>query len=347
LESVPVHQIEIEQVEVFPPVLTDDTDSINSGVQSDLEVIIETLTDVPVDTLVKTFVATSDIAKLVSSNTLSFNPLGSDVLTKTVMLLKNGLAYTDLKTPPGELEIPSSLESAVGTAWTFWRQDEETGAIYLGVDESGDELLLKGAEIDITPLTIDDIAGVHTKIRADIRGATQFTRWSDIVFHNDGTFEYAESTLSTTGGPDTYWHDSFESSFSYVSANRPVDGYDSASGETHTEPRKDMFGSYKLAEDGLSIDLNYADGSVKSRLIYKNDGYVHFGETFYKSRTEQKEQLANWRKKASSTPPNGLMLLNPAWLAVVADSIAAANDNRSSLSCPILALKSAPGGSKV
>jgi len=343
LETVPDLQINEEQLDVFSPISTDGADGSegDSAVKNLVEAVVETLTETPVDTLVSTFVETEDIAKLVSSKAHAWTHVGLKMVEKTIMLLKNGMAYTDLTTPPGDLEIPTSLETA-GPSWTSWRQDEETGAIYLGSEGAESEERLSGVEIDLEPLSIADIAGTHTKVEAESWSATHETRWSDIVFHEDGTFEYARTTVRTTGGYDTHWLNSFTQSATYVSANRPTDGTDGASNdESNGPPNTNMFGSFSLAEDGLSIELTYADGSVESRLMYKSDGYVHFGESSFKTRHETMEELASMREKIMALTEDEAVL-GADWLAVLAESAAAANDKRGLLTDLIYAPRNSP-----
>jgi len=335
LESVPELIIDEEQLEeqldAFAPVSTDGNDGGNSAVQNLVEAVVETMADTSVETLVNTFVQTDDIAKLVSSKSIAWSHVGKKLVEKTIMLLNNGMAYTDLTTPPGQLEMPSSLESVAGSAWTSWHQDEETGAIYLGSESTGGKERLVGAEIDTSPLSIEDIAGTHTKVEARSWSSTQETHWSDIVFHEDGVFEYAYTTVSTTGGYDTLWMESMSQSASYVSANRPVIHADGTVEESNGTPNTNMFGSFKLAEDGLSIELTYADGTEESRLIYKNDGYVHFGSSSFTTRHETKDQLARIHERRQALGGGGAYSGRAEWFAILADSMEAANRNREQL----------------
>jgi len=351
METIPELQVVAEQSDVFSTAPTDDPvsnkdKSGESVVQGIVEAVAETMAETSVETLVNNFVKTEDIAKLVSSTSLVSNTrsimnlIGKKMVEKTVMLLKNGMAYTNLTTPPGQLEIPSSIESAVGSAWTTWRQDEETGAIYLGSESAGGETRLTGVEIDLEPLSIADIAGTHTKVEAKAWSATQQTQWSDVIFHEDGTFEYAVTTLRTTGGYDTHWLESFSQSASYSSANRPVVNADGTIEPSDGPPRTNMFGSFKLAEDGLSIELTYADGSVESRLIYKNDGQVHFGGKSFTTRQATKEELAQWRERLLALDDDNF--LGADWLSIIADSAAAVNDHRDGLSALIHAPSTGP-----
>ena len=355
IESIPELLVEVEQLDVFSPVPTEGSAGSKAGsdavsgevaVQNLVEAVVETMAETSTETLVKTFVETEDIAKLVSSTTLVsssksiLNLIGKKMVEKTVMLLKNGMAYTDLTTPPGQLEIPSSIESAVGSAWTTWRQDEETGAIYLGSEDTGGETRLTGVEIDLEPLSIEDIAGTHTKVEAKAWSATQQTSWSDVIFHDDGTFEYAVTKVRTTGGYDTHWVDSFSQSTNYLSANRPVVNADGTTEYLNGPPRTNMFGAFKLAEDGLSIELTYANGSVESRLIYKKDGYVHFGEKSYKTSQATQQELMQRRERLLSLGDENI--LGADWLSVIADSAAAANNNTGRLTELIHALSTGP-----
>ena len=337
LESIPELQVEVEQLDVFSPAPTDasninEAESGESMAQNLVEAVVETLAETSIETLVSNFVETEDIAKLVSSTSLVssqrsiLNHIGKQMVEKTIMLLKNGMAYTNLTTPPDRLEIPSSLDDKVGSSWTTWRQDEITGAIYLGSEETGGEIRLTGVDIDLEPLTVEDIAGTHTKVEARAWSATQQTRWSDVIFHEDGTFEYAQTTVRTTGGYDTHWVESFSQSVSYLSANRPVVNADGIEEPSKGLPRTNMFGSFKLAEDGLSIELTYANGSVESRLIFKKDGYVHFGEKSFKTSQATKQQLAQSRARLLALGEQNF--LGADWLSVIADSAAAANGDR-------------------
>ena len=274
------------------------------------------------------FVTSELIAKVVSTASSSWSTVGIELVEKTVMLLNNGMAYIDLTSPPGSLILPDTLENT-DSRWTTWRQDE-SGAIYLAKPDSELESLLVGEEIDLTPLKNEDVAGLHTKMTAVTYGATMVTTWSDIKFNLDGTFEQASSVLTTTGSAGTMLLDTFTASFHQHTASGSSDiisgkseliglgdAVVQAAGSTYQSPNKHLYGSYNLLEDGLTIEMHYANGVVKRELFYQSNNYVNFETNSYKTQQygeQYLEDILNFTQRLES----GSRVI---WLSLVADSV--------------------------
>jgi len=264
-------------------VTTDEHQQLSTNIEADE---IEPFTDE------SEFVVPELIAKVISTATTSWSAVGLKLKENTVMLLKSGLAYTSLNGPPGDLALPRDINEP-GSKWTTWRQDE-SGAIYLATPGSDGESLLSGEEIDLTPLTNEDIEGLHTKANAATYGATMITSWADMRFNHDGTFEKARSVLTTTGGSGTMLIDQFTSSFHQYTADGSsgVVGTKSdmgGSGDAQVvnansdsqRPNKNLYGTYHILEDGLTIEMRYANGRVDRELLYRGENYVFVGGSSY------------------------------------------------------------------
>ena len=280
------------------------------------------------------FVVPDLIAKVVTNSAISLAISGLELIEKTVILLKNGLAYTNLISPVGELAIPDDLTDA-DSSWTTWRQDE-TGAVFLAERGGNSETLLTGEQIDFKRLENQDITGLHSKMNTVTYGATTVTTWSDIRFNSDGTFERASSVLTTTGGAGTLILDTFTSSFHQHtpgSSTNVISGISHLSGDAAVtlgsesaveRPNTHLYGTYQLLDDGLTVEMQYASGAVTRELFYQGGNYIFFGTSSYQSHKTQQSTMHYL---------NSLKLLSEGlaadkrhvWLALVADSVAKAN----------------------
>jgi len=271
------------------------------------------------------------IARVVSTSSVSLSVVGIQLVETTVMLLKNGLAYTNLTKPPGELELPSELDNA-DARWTTWRQDD-SGVIYLASRGSEHESILAGEEIDLKLMSTEDIAGLHTKTTAETYGATMMTTWSDIKFNLDGTFEKTKSMLTTTGGVGTSLLESFSSTFSQDSPHSSSNTFsgnselsepgDVISINTMSEveqPNTHLYGNFIVLGDGLSIEMQYANGTVSRELLYRSKNYVHFGAASYQTQTQPEHYLERMQSLLESRDED----MRGLWLSLLADSVSAA-----------------------
>ena len=280
------------------------------------------------------FVTPELIEKVVVTTENVRSYVGLKLVETTVFLLRNGLAYTGLSKPPNELELPASFEMAdAENGWTTWHQGD-SGEIYL--QQPGDEnrTLLSGEEINFSVLSNEDIAGLHTRVSAQTYGASQTTTWSHMVFNEDGSFELAESVLTTTGGADTLLNDTFTSSFQQHSASgsrvavtntaESIGSSDIVALANHSEsekPNEHLFGTYKLLQDGLSIELLFANGTVKRELFYRAENRVHFGSSSYRTQTAEQGGLDNFRMLVTDSAA----YKRHNWLALMAESFAPAS----------------------
>jgi len=277
------------------------------------------------------FITTALIEKVVATGENVRSLVGLKRVETTIILLNNGMAYTGLSKPPGEIELPVSLDFiADSDEWTTWRQNV-SGEIYL--QHPAGEKLLVGEEITIGGVSSNDIAGSHTKITAETYGASQITTWSDLIFNEDGSFELNKAVLTTTGGADTLLVDTFTSSIEYHSANGSraavtgktelsgTDDFTAITNRLETQkPNEHLFGTYSLLEDGLTIELSFANGVVQRELFYRGENYVHFGDSSYRTRAEEISGIDLIRELAAGPAQGG----SHVWLTLMADSFAVA-----------------------
>ena len=264
------------------------------------------------------FVSTEHILKIVATTA---SELGN------VLLLQNGMAYINLNGPPGNLTVPGTIGTLENSHWTTWSQGEN-GAFSVIDPTSLKEISLIGN--DLQPVNAQEILGGHSNIASETGSVTTTTTWSDLVFNADGSFQVYRSELTTIGGAETMF-DSFNSTYKYTSAygssagvssktdlSEPFEVIATNAQEADQKIHTDMFGTYRLLDGGLSIEMSFADGTVRHELISRGDAHIDIGSSIYLSREQ------DWSPEDKLQALYGVDGARADWLAIVADSIASA-----------------------
>lgn len=195
-----------------------------------------------------------------------------------ILLLKNGWAYTDMQSSPLSLAVePSGLTP--GDSWALWRSTNE------GLHEIQDALTgvwnsIVGQKVDTSPKSAEDVAGVFKSYSADTQLIYSATSTSTLQLSPDGIFTntYSSTITNENGHLDaTYTLHTFGSaagrgsSFSGSVESNGSTRATASSSETPSTVAGDMFGSYRILEDGVTLELQFADGSSKQQLFFKTE----------------------------------------------------------------------------
>ncbi|WP_157735709.1 hypothetical protein [Granulosicoccus antarcticus] len=189
------------------------------------------------------------------------------------LLLNNGWAYTKLQASP--LDLPTGpSEQTSGDGWAIWRSLED------GVHEIQDAATgmwnrLTGLEVDISPKSPADVAGVLSFRTADVQISSKNTTTTSLQLSPEGVFTNTRSSLTTNG--DLMPEVSF--ALHSISSAKGISNHFSAISQTAesqtavvnnqqqlAEIAGDMFGAYRMLEDGMTLEMHFADGSVTRKL---------------------------------------------------------------------------------
>lgn len=205
------------------------------------------------------------------------------------LLLKNGWAYTNLIESPLDLPLePANAQP--GDGWAAWRSLED------GVHEIQDATTgiwnrLTGKTVDISPKTPDQVAGSYNNVTNDVQILWTTTVTTNLQLSPEGVFTHTETSLITSSNviSDTSYvlHtvNSVSGQNTLFSGSSQINGTQTAALDSQrnlSEIAGDMFGSYKLLEDGITLELTFADGNVERSLFLRsNDGQLTIGGNGY------------------------------------------------------------------
>ncbi len=220
------------------------------------------------------------------------------------LLLRNGWAYTDLKASPLDLPV-GPVEQAAGNGWAIWRSVEG------GVHEIQDAVTglwnrLAGLEVDISPKTPADVAGVLSFHTADAQIASTTTTTTTLQLSPEGVFTNTRSSLTTSGNllPDVSFAlhtiSSATGKRSNFSGTSQLAGSQTAavsSQQQLADLAGDMLGAYRVLEDGMTLEMHFADGSVVRRLYLQakenEENLVVGGQRYFRQRAVDNDLLGN------------------------------------------------------
>jgi hypothetical protein len=223
-------------------------------------------------------VRAADIDTLYTQATVPL-PGASTSGTSNFLLLKNGWAYTNLQSSPLQLPVEPADQSP-GDGWVMWRSVEE------GVHEIQDAATgiwsrIVGLVVDTSPKSAEDVAGVFKANSFDTQILYTSTTQTTLQLSDQGIFTNTQSSLttSTTAITDiTYALNSRVSpggrSTSFTGAGQSGGSNTVAIGSSQqmTDIAGNMFGAYRILEDGVTLELRYADGTVDQKLFLKTLG---------------------------------------------------------------------------
>jgi len=192
------------------------------------------------------------------------------------LLLKNGWAFVDLKSSPLAL-TNGPLEQTTGDGWAPWRSQDD------GVHEILDATTgmwkpLHGTKVDTSPKTPEDVAGAFVAHFTEKQFMWTRTGTTTLQLTNEGIFAKTTSsfTTSTTVLPDiSYMLRSNRTAvaqnslFSGVSVSDDIQSATLGSYKHLAHLAGDMFGSFKMLDDGMTLELQFADGSIEQQLLLK------------------------------------------------------------------------------
>lgn len=243
------------------------------------------------------------------------------------LLLKNGWAYTDMQSSPLDLPVEPTGQLP-GDGWALWRTATD-GFHEIQDVISGAWNRVVGQVVDTSPKTAADVSGVFTSISTDVQIIYTSSSTTTLQLSSDGIFTNTRSSLITseTGFLDvSYTLHTFGSpsgqktSFSGAAQS---DGSTSASvhsSEDSSVVAGDMFGSYQILEDGITLELQFADGSVEQQLFLKTTrGSVTVdGQSFSRYGDASDNMLQNL---LSMLMDSGASELRAKWLKGLADAV--------------------------
>ncbi len=220
------------------------------------------------------------------------------------LLLKNGWAYTDLQASPLDLPV-GPVEQAAGDGWAIWRSVEG------GVHEIQDAVTglwnrLTGLQVDISPKTPADVAGVLSFRTADTQITSTTTTTTTLQLSPEGVFTNTRSSLTTSGNllPDVSFAlhtiSSATGKLSNFSGTSQSAGSQTAvvsSQQQLADIAEDMFGAYRILEDGMTLEMHYADGSVVRKLYLQakdnRENLVVGGQQYFRQGAVTKDLLGD------------------------------------------------------
>lgn len=238
---------------------------------SDAVVIeVETSNDVQIVTVKATDIDSA------YTNASASSPGSESADKSNMLLLKNGWAYTVLENSPLSLPLGPADEKP-GEGWTLWRVIEGGGReLY---DASMDTWnRISGQLVDMSPKDPADVSGIYQATEIINQTQSVQTVWDSLQLSSDGIFTSTRKTLATSLHP--YADVSFishstqsargrASSFSGHASSQGSSATVSYSGESLEELAGDMFGGFRILEDGMTLQLEFADGTVEQRLFLK------------------------------------------------------------------------------
>jgi len=263
------------------------------------------------------------------------------------LLLKNGWAYLGLKVSPLSLPAKPPQQQA-GDGWARWRIAEQ-GWHEIQHVASGLWKRVVGAVVDISQKTPVQVTGDYqsTWVSED----ATITSWRGLQMSADGTFTKTRETLASSGMQvsDTSFilHSSNSvagclSSFSGLSRSQGGSSVSTASQrQILDEHAGDMFGTYRILEDGMTLELNYASGKVQQQLYMRTQaGDLSIGGQSY------------WREGdvAPDLMESLFLLLSEGgnqkqWLELLTKALREANKSKKSSESAVMGAPAA-GGSK-
>lgn len=243
------------------------------------------VTDSPEGAVESTLVSSADIEALYTNASLDMPGSHFQTSAQTsaqtpgsnILLLKSGWAYLALIRSP--LELPTEPHpDAASENWSPWRKTE--GGLHEIQDlASGLWSRLVGTLVDTSPKSPEEASGAYgsTQVSSSIGGAS--TTWHNLELSPEGLFSVSNSTLVSGGhlNPDNSYilqvTNSVAERSSTFSGTASSEGGSSASvgvqNEQLTEHVGDLFGSWEILEDGVTLEMRFADGRVERRLFLK------------------------------------------------------------------------------
>ncbi|MFK7994299.1 MAG: hypothetical protein AB8B87_09180 [Granulosicoccus sp.] len=190
------------------------------------------------------------------------------------LLLRNGWAYTALESSPLDLPVEPPNQQA-GDDWAPWRILED-GAHEIQDIASGAWNRLVGQLVDTSPKPLSELAGVFKHSSTDEHLLSTVTSSDTLELSSDGIFTSTRSILASNGllsteaGFVSHTVHSAKGSSTTVSNDQTISNASATTDEVRNslnDVADDMFGSYRLLEDGMTLELSYADGSSERRLF--------------------------------------------------------------------------------
>ncbi|MFK7856754.1 MAG: hypothetical protein AB8B79_21735 [Granulosicoccus sp.] len=201
--------------------------------------------------------------------------LGSNL--SNYLLLKNGWAYTNLIESPLDLPLEPANEQP-GNGWAAWRSLED------GVHEIQDAITgvwsrLTGQIVDTSPKTPDQVAGAFSNVTNDVQILWTTTNTTTLQLSPEGVFTQTTTSLTTSSDVISdasyalHTVNSASGRKTLFSGSSKING--TLSSALHSpgnlsEIAGDMFGSYKLLEDGITLEMIFADGNVERSLFLRS-----------------------------------------------------------------------------
>lgn len=206
------------------------------------------------------------------------------------LLLNNGWAYTALNHSPLDLPVqpPEQLtEQQADNNWAPWRL-VESNRYEIQDLASGAWFVLTGIKVDTSTKTPAEISGVFQNASVDSQILSTTTSWHTLELSADGLFTSKRTVLSNSGllSSDVSFAlhtvtsaNGRSSTFSGTTQNN--DGLTTAAlsntSAELSEIAADMFGAFRLLEDGITLEMTFADGTVERQLFLKtkdSDVYI-------------------------------------------------------------------------
>jgi len=251
-------------------VTSEDADTASTEV-----IVAVDISDAPVAANATTLVSGDDIEALYANATLDQPGSGSQSNGSNILLLKSGWAFLGLSRSP--LEFPAEPPAnSPSQNWSPWRQTVE-GLHEIQDVATGIWSALRGTLIDTSPKTTEQSSGAYqsTEVSSNINGAS--TTWRNLDLAPGGVFSVSNSTLVSGGhlNPDNSYI--LQVSNSVASRSRSFSGTASSAGgasasigfqkEQLSQYAGDLFGTWEILEDGVTLELRYADGRVERQLF--------------------------------------------------------------------------------
>lgn len=249
----------------------DAQDAIDS-IESANAVVVQVETTNNIQTVT---VHAADIDTLYTNATMELNDAVNQA-SSNVLLLKNGWAYTNMESSPLDLPL-GPPEQKAGDGWSVWRRAEGE------VHEIRDTLTglwnrLTGQVVDTSPKTPAEITGAFQTHTVDQQILWTSTSTTTLQLSPEGIFTHSRTSLTSSTNilPDvSYVLHSVSSpgrsntSFSGTAQSNGIQTAALGSQKQLSSIAGDMFGSYRILEDGVTLELQFADGAVEKRLFLK------------------------------------------------------------------------------
>ena len=197
------------------------------------------------------------------------------------LLLNNGWAYTALNHSPMDLPVqpPEQLtEQQADNNWAPWRL-VESNRYEIQDLASGAWFVLTGIKVDTSTKTPAQISGVFQNASVDSQILSTTTSWHTLELSSDGLFTSKRTVLSNSGhlSPDVSFAlhtvtsaNERSSAFSGIAQNNGLTtaALSNTSAQL-SEIAANMFGAFRLLEDGITLEMTFADGTVERQLFLK------------------------------------------------------------------------------